>query len=106
MTSVLISGASAAGPALAFWLHRAGMDVTVVEKATAPRGGGYPIDLRGVAVDHVERMALLEGVEAARTGTRRITFVDKRGRATAAMELEAVSGGQGTRAVELPRGDL
>ena len=33
MTSVLISGASIAGPALAFWLRRAGVDVTVVEKA-------------------------------------------------------------------------
>ena len=48
MTSVLISGASIAGPVLAFWLRRAGVEVTVVEKADAVRGGGYPIDLRAL----------------------------------------------------------
>lgn len=36
-TTVLVSGASIAGPALAYWLHRAGFAVTVVERAGAPR---------------------------------------------------------------------
>jgi 2-polyprenyl-6-methoxyphenol hydroxylase-like FAD-dependent oxidoreductase len=39
--TVLISGASIAGPALAYWLERYGFRVTVVEKATsraAPTG--------------------------------------------------------------------
>lgn len=40
--SVLISGASIAGPALAFWLNRHGYEVTVVEKAGTLRSGGYP----------------------------------------------------------------
>ena len=31
--SVLISGASVAGPALAYWLDRYGFQVTVVERA-------------------------------------------------------------------------
>ena len=39
--SVLISGASIAGPSLAFWLARLGHHVTVVEKASALRAGGY-----------------------------------------------------------------
>ena len=49
MTSkkVLISGASIAGPALAYWLARQGMDVTAVEKAPAFRDGGQTIDVRG-----------------------------------------------------------
>ena len=106
MATVLISGASVAGPALAFWLHRAGHDVTVVERSRAVRDGGYPIDLRGVAVDAVERMGLLDQVEAARTGTRRITFVDGRGRRIAALDPERLVGNPDTRAVELPRGDL
>lgn len=46
---VLISGASIAGPALAYWLDRYGFEVTVVEKAGAVRGGGYAIDIRGTA---------------------------------------------------------
>ncbi len=106
MASVLISGASIAGPVLAFWLRRAGVDVTVVEKADAVRGGGYPIDLRGVAVDVVERMGLLEPIEAARTGTRALTFVTERGRAIASLRTETLVGEQSIRAIELPRGDL
>ena len=31
--NILISGASVAGPALAFWLHRYGFRPTVVERA-------------------------------------------------------------------------
>nr|WP_255255368.1 NAD-binding protein [Bacillus pseudomycoides] len=37
--SVLISGASIAGTALAYWLHRYGFDVTVIERAPALRTG-------------------------------------------------------------------
>jgi 2-polyprenyl-6-methoxyphenol hydroxylase-like FAD-dependent oxidoreductase len=106
MTSVLISGASVAGPVLAFWLRRAGVDVTVVEKSAAVRGGGYPIDLRGVAVDVVERMGLLEQIEAARTGTRHLTFVSERGRTIASLDPATLQGQEEVRAVELPRGDL
>ncbi|MBW7459332.1 NAD(P)-binding protein, partial [Paenibacillus sepulcri] len=45
--TVLISGASIAGPTLAYWLSKYGFDVTVVERAETIRGGGYPIDVRG-----------------------------------------------------------
>jgi 2-polyprenyl-6-methoxyphenol hydroxylase-like FAD-dependent oxidoreductase len=106
MTSVLISGASVAGPVLAFWLQRQGVEVTVVEKAAAVRGGGYPIDLRGAAVDVVERMGLLDAIEAARTGTRRLTFVTERGRTIASLDPGRLQGQEKVRAVELPRGDL
>ena len=44
--SVLISGASVAGPALAFWLSRFGYAVTIVEKAPKLREGGYAVDFR------------------------------------------------------------
>jgi 2-polyprenyl-6-methoxyphenol hydroxylase-like FAD-dependent oxidoreductase len=37
---VLISGASLAGPATAFWLVRAGFEVTIVEQAPEFRAGG------------------------------------------------------------------
>jgi 2-polyprenyl-6-methoxyphenol hydroxylase-like FAD-dependent oxidoreductase len=107
MASVLISGASVAGPTLAFWLHRLGHEVTVVELSQAVRGGGYPIDLRGVAVDVIERMGLLGPVEAARTGTRLVTFRNGRGRRIAAIDPQLAAGNSGgARAIELPRGDL
>ena len=40
---ILISGASIAGPVLAYWLTRRGFDVTVVERAPALRenAGSY-----------------------------------------------------------------
>lgn len=55
---VLISGASIAGPTLAYWLDRYGFAVTVVERAPAVRSGGYPIDIRGTALKVAERMGL------------------------------------------------
>src|SRR4051794_18853308 len=42
--SVLIAGASIAGPALALWLARNGFQVAVVEKAPALRPGGQAVD--------------------------------------------------------------
>ncbi|MFP3187193.1 MAG: NAD-binding protein, partial [Paraburkholderia sp.] len=63
--SVLISGASIAGPALAYWLDRYGFDVTVVERSDTIRSGGYPIDIRGTAIDVVERMGVLSQLRSA-----------------------------------------
>ena len=87
--SVLISGASIAGPTLAYWLRRYGFDVTVVERAGAVRSGGYPIDVRGTAVDVVERMGLLGDLQAAHIDTRRLTFVDAEGCPIGTIPVEA-----------------
>lgn len=57
---VLISGASIAGPALGYWLHHYGFDVTIVEQADTLRLGGYKIDIRGKAVEVIKKMALYE----------------------------------------------
>lgn len=78
--SALISGASIAGPTLAFWLELYGFDVTLVERAAAVRSGGYPIDIRGTAIKVVERMGLRPQVEAAHIATRDLTFVDAKGK--------------------------
>ncbi|MER7002365.1 FAD-dependent monooxygenase [Dactylosporangium sp. NPDC000555] len=76
---VLISGASVAGPALAYWLHGHGAEVTVVERAPAPRTGGQAIDVRGVALGVVERMGLLEPLRAVRTRMRGSSMLDADG---------------------------
>jgi 2-polyprenyl-6-methoxyphenol hydroxylase-like FAD-dependent oxidoreductase len=102
---VLISGASLAGPSLAFWLVRAGHEVTVVERAARPRQGGSPIDVRGPAVDVADRMGLLPAIEAARTHTEGIEVVNARGRRTASFPAE-VYAEPGGRDIELERGDL
>ncbi|MFT3765962.1 MAG: FAD-dependent monooxygenase [Minicystis sp.] len=78
--NVLISGASIAGPALAFWLSRRGDAVTIVEQARAPREGGHAVDIRGAALDVVSRMDLMKAVRAHHTDTRSHAVVDARGR--------------------------
>ncbi|MFD4641731.1 FAD-dependent monooxygenase [Lentzea sp. NPDC058436] len=105
MSSVLISGASIAGPALAFWLRRHGFDVTVVEKSHTLRGGGYPIDIRGTALEVVSRMGLLPRLREAHVNTRRITFLDADGTEAASLRPESLIGGDGTD-LEVRRGDL
>jgi 2-polyprenyl-6-methoxyphenol hydroxylase-like FAD-dependent oxidoreductase len=102
---VLISGASIAGPALAYWLNRYGFDVTLVERADAVRSGGYPIDLRGSAIDVVDRMGLLSQLQAGHIDTRKLTFVDAAGATIAVITPEALGSDSG-RHIELPRGAL
>lgn len=104
--SVLISGASIAGPALAYWLDRYGFDVTVVERAPAVRSGGYPIDVRGTALDVIERMGLLPQVRAAHIETRELKFVDADGRVIGIIPVYEMTGNKIGRDLELPRGVL
>ncbi|WP_200213909.1 FAD-dependent monooxygenase [Micromonospora coerulea] len=105
MTTVLISGASVAGPALAWWLRRHGFRPTVVERAPALRPGGYKVDIRGAALTVVDRMGLREQVERHDTGMRSAHFVDARGARLATMDAALFGGREGDDA-EIMRGDL
>ncbi|MFI1991647.1 FAD-dependent monooxygenase [Actinoplanes sp. NPDC020271] len=102
----LISGAGIAGPTLAYWLHRHGWHVTVVEKARTVRAGGYPIDVRGVALDVLDRMGVLPRVRAAHIDTRRLTFLTPAGKIAGQIRAEQLTGGTEGRDLELPRGRL
>src|SRR2546429_5285717 len=104
--SVLISGASIAGPALAFWLRQAGFAVTVVEKAPELRAGGYPIDIRGTALDAVRRMGILPRLRDLHISTRRLTFLDADGGEMASLDPNVVIGGVDGEDLEIRRGDL
>lgn len=103
---VLVSGASIAGPAVAFWLHRNGFDVTVVEKSASVRTGGYPIDVRGTALDVVSRMGILPRLRQADIKTRRLTFLDADGSVAASVHPQHVVGGVDGQDLEIRRGDL
>jgi 2-polyprenyl-6-methoxyphenol hydroxylase-like FAD-dependent oxidoreductase len=103
--SVLVSGASIAGPAIAYWLHRHGFDVTVVERAGCVRGGGYPVDIRGTALEVVRRMNILPQLQKAQVNTHRITFVDTDGSIIAPLRAQSMAiGADGD--LEVQRGDL
>ncbi|WP_405146933.1 FAD-dependent monooxygenase [Sphaerisporangium sp. NBC_01403] len=101
-TTVLISGASIAGPALAYWLNRYGCTVTVVEKAPALRAGGQAVDFKGTTHRTVlERMGILEAVRRRQTGGTDQVMVDAEGRRLAVMPADFAGGD-----IEIRRGDL
>ncbi|MGN9782988.1 FAD-dependent monooxygenase [Nonomuraea sp. ZG12] len=101
-TKVLISGASIAGPALAYWLDRYGCDVTVVEKAPGLRTGGQAVDFKGAThLTVLERMGILEEVRRRQTGGTDQVIVDADGRRLAVMPGEFTGGD-----IEILRGDL
>jgi 2-polyprenyl-6-methoxyphenol hydroxylase-like FAD-dependent oxidoreductase len=103
---VLVSGAGIAGSALAFWLHREGAEVTVVERAPAFREGGYMIDVWGAGYEALERMGLLERVRERAYSFDRLAFVNERGAETSSLEAEWFAHALGQRFFSVPRGDL
>jgi 2-polyprenyl-6-methoxyphenol hydroxylase-like FAD-dependent oxidoreductase len=107
MPNVLISGASIAGPTLAFWLARGGFDVTVVERAPAPRPGGQAIDVRGPALTVIDRMGLLDRVASLRTHMKGMSTLDVDGREIERTTERTVSGGRfDSGDIEIMRDDL
>jgi 2-polyprenyl-6-methoxyphenol hydroxylase-like FAD-dependent oxidoreductase len=103
--NILISGASIAGPALAYWLRRYGFNPTVVERAPALRDGGYKVDIRGAAVDVAERMGILAEIRQRRTDMRGASFVNRTGKRLATMDAD-LFGGRAGDDLEIMRGDL
>ena len=100
--TVLISGASVAGPALAAWLDRYGFQVTVVERAATLRAGGQAIDFKGqTQLTVLERMGAREEIFRRQTGRTDMQFLDASGRQLAVMTGEFLGGD-----VEILRGDL
>ncbi|GAA4974745.1 FAD-dependent monooxygenase [Yinghuangia aomiensis] len=100
--NVLISGASIAGPALAYWLGRHGFTPTVVELAPALRSGGHAVDFRGdTHLTVLDRMGLLPKLRRLRTGGSPIRFVDATGRTLLHLPAE-FAGGE----IEVLREDL
>jgi 2-polyprenyl-6-methoxyphenol hydroxylase-like FAD-dependent oxidoreductase len=88
-SSVLISGASFAGLATAYWMNRLGYAVTVVEIGKALKKGGTPVDIREGVVDVVKRMGLLERIASHSLKPRPMELLDRNGIAVARMPAKA-----------------
>ena len=104
--TALISGASIAGPVLAYWLAEAGWDVTVVERADRLRTGGYPVDIRGTAIDVVRRMGLYEQISAQRYRHVPVVLLTPGGRRLCTLDYGNLLSSAGSADVELTRGAL
>lgn len=62
--AVLVSGASFAGLATAYWMNKLGYAVTVVEVSKDLKKGGTPVNIGGDVIDIVKRMGLFEQIQA------------------------------------------
>jgi 2-polyprenyl-6-methoxyphenol hydroxylase-like FAD-dependent oxidoreductase len=103
---ILISGLGIAGPALAYWLHRAGADVTIVERAPALRRGGYVIDFWGTGYSVAERMGILPRVMDCGYFVKEVRLVDANGRRAGGFSADIFRRALDGRFVSLPRSDL
>jgi 2-polyprenyl-6-methoxyphenol hydroxylase-like FAD-dependent oxidoreductase len=107
MTEVLISGASVAGTALAYWLGQHGFSVTVVETHRTLRPGGQAIDVRGPALTVLDRMGLLAAVAERKTNIRGSSVVDRDGNELSRDTESTPTGGPiNNPDIELLRDDL
>lgn len=105
---VLIAGGGVTGPALAFWLARAGHRVTVAERFPALRATGAQVDLRGQGIEAIKAMGLMDEVRANLVHEPGVAFVDSAGKKLGT--IMANTSGQGkqtlTSEFEIMRGDL
>ena len=114
---VLISGASIAGPALAVWLHRYGIDTVIVERAPELRRGGQNVDVRGAGREVARRMDVEDAIRAAYCSSARQAEYD--GDHMRELALFRIAGGRvvsagtplrlrterGANGIELPAGE-
>ena len=105
-TTILISGASIAGPTLAYWLKRSGFTPTVIERAPQLRAGGYPIDVRFEAVQVAKLMGIWPRLQQEQTTIEEMSFVNERNQRISRVNMQAVAKALGVDVVEIMRGDL
>jgi 2-polyprenyl-6-methoxyphenol hydroxylase-like FAD-dependent oxidoreductase len=105
--NILISGASIAGPVLAYWLERYGFRPTVVERAPALRkAGGHAVDLFRPAMEIVERMGVLAQIEGRRTDTDFLTLRREGVERSIDVDVRRIMRVFSDRHVEIMRDDL
>ncbi|RJQ77026.1 FAD-dependent monooxygenase [Amycolatopsis panacis] len=98
---VLISGASVGGPALAYFLHHSGYDVTVVERASARRTGGLAVGFSDPVFDVLAEMNILDQLRAHDTKMGSTAVVDTNGTEIGQLPTETFSG-----VLEVPKREL
>ncbi|MBB5867130.1 2-polyprenyl-6-methoxyphenol hydroxylase-like FAD-dependent oxidoreductase [Allocatelliglobosispora scoriae] len=104
--SILISGASIAGPGLAFWLHRYGWQTTIVERGESLRSEGQNVDVRGAGREVARRMGIEDDIRDAGTGERGTQFLDADGAVVASFPAGAAGADGPTDELEILRGEL
>jgi 2-polyprenyl-6-methoxyphenol hydroxylase-like FAD-dependent oxidoreductase len=101
--AVLVSGASFAGLATAYWMNELGYEVTLIEIASELRKGGTPIDIEGESIQVLTRMGMIDAVRAKALPPRGLEFKNADGSTVGTIEPEFESGEE---KYEIHRDDL
>ena len=104
--TVLISGAGIAGPTLAYWLDRAGLRPTLVERAPSLRSAGYVVDFWGLGYDIAERMGLSADLDRLGYHIQEMRIVGDSGEREAGFGTDVFRELTGGRFVTVRRSDL
>jgi 2-polyprenyl-6-methoxyphenol hydroxylase-like FAD-dependent oxidoreductase len=104
--SVLVSGASFAGLATAYWMTKLGYRVTVIELASGLRRGGTPVDIEGETIEILSRMGMMEAVRAKALPPRDLEFKDGEDATLGGLKATSRPDDLSARRYEIHRDDL
>ena len=104
--AVLVSGASFAGLATAYWMNKLGYRVTVIEVASGLRKGGTPVDIEGETIGILARMGMIDAVRAKALPHRGLEFKDADDSTVGVLKGHSVSDHALNEKYEIHRGDL
>ncbi|MDG4669352.1 FAD-dependent monooxygenase [Mycobacterium sp. 236(2023)] len=104
--NILVSGASIAGPAAAYWLQRTGHSVTLIERSHELRQAGQNVDVRGTGREVLRRMNVEKEVLSRNTGETGTRFIDDHGRTLWEIPAGTSDSDGPTGQAEILRGEL
>lgn len=111
--NILIIGGGPAGSTTAFWLAKAGFNITVAERSTSKFAYGQGIDITGPAAEICRKMGLEDRIRSTTTGEAGFAILDDQGEEIAALGTAGHTGESGgrqsftlTQEIEIMRGDL
>jgi len=103
---IVINGIGVAGPALGYWLTKAGHEVLLVEEAPRLRAGGYIIDFWGIGYDIAEEMGLVGEIRRLGYQVREVRFVGRDGRRRGGFDVTVFGRMTHDRFTSVPRSDV
>jgi 2-polyprenyl-6-methoxyphenol hydroxylase-like FAD-dependent oxidoreductase len=103
---VLVSGASFAGLATAFWMTKLGYRVTLIEIASSLRRGGTPVDIEGETIDILTRMGMIDAVRSKVLPPRDFEFRDEDDRTLGGLTVASRPEDELASRYEIHRDDL
>ncbi len=103
---IVINGAGIAGPALAYWLGKAGHEVLLIEESPQLRSGGYIIDFWGIGYDIAEKMGLIPRIRELGYQVREVRYVNRHGRKSGGFSVGIFDRMTNGRFTSLRRSDL